>query len=111
MKYRTMMFAALFSLVAVSTMGCTTERVVVRGPAHHTVVVTKRPPAPKREVRPYRPSRRHVWVGGYWTWRGSKYVWVKGRWTVPPRHNGRWMAGHWSKRSSGWVWVAGYWRY
>ena len=123
MKGKTMMLATLITFVAVSTMGCTSERVVVREPAQRVVVVkqqpgpdqvivvTKRPPSPRREVRPRRPSRRHVWVGGYWSYRSSNYVWVKGRWAVPPRHGGKWVAGHWSKRSGGWVWVTGYWRY
>ena len=123
MKHRTMMLTMLFCFVAIAAMGCTSERVIVREPARQTVVVkkqpgpdqvyivTKRPPPPRREARPRRPSRRHVWVGGHWSWRGSKYVWVKGRWTVPPRHGGRWVAGHWSKRGGGWAWVAGYWRY
>ena len=121
-KSGSMVLVTLFAFAAVSTMGCTTERVVVREPARTVVikhqpgpdqvyVVTKRPPSPRREVRSRRPSRRHVWVGGYWSWRSHKYVWVKGRWTVPPRHGGKWVAGRWSKRSGGWVWVAGYWRY
>ena len=122
-KRSSMLLAMLFAFVVVSTMGCTTERVVVREPAQRTVivkkrpgpdqvyVVTKRPPPPRREARARRPSRRHVWVGGYRSWRGHKDVWVQGRWTVPPRHGGKWVAGHWSKRSGGWVWVAGYWRY
>lgn len=123
MKRKTMLFTMLFCLAATSAMGCTTERVVVREPApravvvntqhgpDRVVVVTKRPPAPKREVRPRRSSRRHVWVGGSWSWSGHRYVWTAGRWVVPPRHGGRWVAGHWAQRGGGWVWVAGYWRY
>lgn len=123
MKRRMMLLTTLFSLAATSAMGCTTERVVVQGPAPRAVVVTeqpgpdrvvavtKRPPAPRREVRPRRLSRRHVWVGGYWSWSGHRYVWKKGHWGVPPRHGGRWVAGHWAKRGGGWVWVAGFWRY
>lgn len=123
MQGKMLFSTTLLFFVAISAMGCTTKRVVVHEPVPRAVVVkqqpgpdkvvvvTKRPPAPKREVRPRRPSSRHVWVGGYWSWRGSKYVWVSGKWRVPPRHGGRWVAGHWKVQGGGWVWVAGRWRY
>ncbi len=123
MKSKMLLFTALFLFVATSAMGCTTRRVVVHEPAQRTVivkdqpgpdkvvVVTKRPPSPKREVRARRPSSRHVWVGGYWSWRSNKHVWVGGKWVVPPRHGGKWVAGHWKKHGGGWVWVIGRWRY
>ncbi len=123
MKSKMMLCTALLAFTTVSAMGCTTERVVVRDAApdrvvvvkaqpgpDQVVVVAKRPPAPRREIRPRRPSLRHVWVGGHWAYRGSRYVWVQGRWTVPPRHGARWVAAHWTRRHGGWVFVAGYWR-
>ena len=111
--------------VSLMATGCVAqERVVVRTPAARSVVVVKdaprsnqqviivkkRPPAPRREVRSHRPSRRHVWVPGHWEWRRSKYVWVRGHWAVPPRAGSVWVAGHWSKHADGWVFAAGFWR-
>ncbi len=123
MTSKRLLCSTLFLFVAVSAMGCATKRVVVHEPAQRTViikdrpgpdkvvVVTKRPPAPKREVRVRRPSSRHVWVGGYWSWRSNKHVWVGGKWVTPPRHGSKWVAGHWKKHGGGWVWVIGRWRY
>ena len=110
-------------LVAFTATGCASQhhtrhrddRVVVvhnqRGP-DRIVVVHQRPPKHRPHVRkPRRPSRRHVWIGGYWDWRGHKHVWVSGRWAVPPRPGARWVTHRWDRHSGGWVFVKGYWRY
>lgn len=108
-------------IMAVSAMGCTTKRVVVHDPAVHAVVVDtqgagqvvvvkKQPPPPRREVRPRRPSSRHVWIGGYWSYRGSNYVWVSGYWKKSPRHGAVWVSGYWKKQRGSWAWVGGRWR-
>ncbi|MFQ5570677.1 MAG: YXWGXW repeat-containing protein [Rhodothermales bacterium] len=122
MKSKAWTSIALFLFIALSATGCTAERVVIREPDPHTVIVTdqpgpdriivvhKKPPPLKREIKPRRPSSRHVWVGGYWSWRSSKYVWVSGRWVVRPRSGVRWVSGHWKKQRGGWVWVGGRWR-
>jgi hypothetical protein len=39
------------------------------------------PPAPRYEVVPA-PRHGHVWVPGYWEWRGHRHIWVAGHWVV-----------------------------
>jgi hypothetical protein len=62
-----------------------------------------------REVRPARPSPRHVWVGGEWAPSGSTYTWRAGYWALPQAPGGRWVPGRWVRRPGGWVWVSGHW--
>lgn len=74
------------------------------------IVVTAPPPPPQREVIYERPSGTHVWVPGYWAWRGNRHVWVSGHWTTPPRHNLVWVPARWEMRGHRYVFVQGYWR-
>jgi WXXGXW repeat (2 copies) len=74
------------------------------------VVVHVRPPAVRVEHRPARPSRTHVWVGGYHRWDGNAYVWESGRWEAPPRERAVWVAPRWEHRNGGYVFVEGRWR-
>lgn len=114
--------SALILALAFQAIGCS-SRTIVREPAVNeavvvrtasapasVVLVAKKPPAPNYEVKPRRPSSRHVWISGHWTYRNSKYVWVPGKWVKPPTTKATWVAGHWKKKNGGWVWVAGYWR-
>jgi hypothetical protein len=55
-----------------------------------------------------RPSPRHVWVPGYWGWRGGARVWVGGAWLLPQTNWG-WIAPHWQWNGVTWVWAQGYW--
>ena len=74
------------------------------------VVVKVRPPAVKVEHRSPRPSRDHVWVGGYHRWDGNAYVWEKGKWEKPPREHAVWVAPKWEHRRDGYVFVEGRWK-
>jgi hypothetical protein len=96
-------------------------RTVVVEPAPATVVVPREepivevvaaPPPPRREVivERERPSPRHVWVAGYWAWRGGRHVWVSGHWELPPRPGMVWIAPRWEHRGGGYVFVSGRWR-
>lgn len=73
------------------------------------VVIKKRPPVVKVEIKPRAPFARAVWVPGHWRYHKKDYVWVKGKW-VKPRRGYRWVGGHWAKRPGGWVWIGGHWR-
>jgi hypothetical protein len=73
------------------------------------VVVKVRPPRAEVEHRSVRPSRDHVWIGGYHRWDGSAYRWEPGRWE--PRPRAVWVAPRWVHRQGGWVFVEGHWRY
>ena len=55
-----------------------------------------------------RPTPRHVWVPGYWGWRGGVQVWIGGAWLLP-QTNWAWIAPHWQWTGYNWVWAQGYW--
>ena len=92
------------------TTGCASERATAQPRTTHVVVVKKAPPALRKEVRPHRPSRRHVWVAGHWGWHRGRHVWVKGHWAKPPHRRAVWVPAHWRRHADGWVFVAGHWR-
>ena len=68
------------------------------------------PPPPRREVVVVRPSPRHVWVEGYWAWRGGRHVWVNGRWELPPHNRTVWVQPRWEHRNGNYVFIEGFWR-
>lgn len=76
-------------------------QVVVVKPVKPNVVV----------VKPHAPSKKHIWVEGYWKWnkRLHKYEWVEGHW-VRARKNKVWVPGHWAKVPGGWKYVPGHWK-
>jgi hypothetical protein len=69
-----------------------------------------RPPISIREHRTVRPSRDHVWVGGYHRYEGNAYHWQAGRWEQPPRAHARWVAPRYTRRHDGYVYTEGRWR-
>jgi hypothetical protein len=79
-------------------------------PAHGEVVIKLRPPVSIREHRTVRPSRDHVWVGGYHRYEGNAYHWQAGRWEQPPRAHARWVAPRYTRRHDGYVYTEGRWR-
>lgn len=90
----------------------TPTQVVVAAPTRPApdVVVVMAPPAPRREVVLVRPSPRHVWVPGYWAWRGGRHVWIAGHYTLPPRGYVAWVEPRWERRGGGYFFVEGSWR-
>ena len=74
------------------------------------VVVKIAPPRAVVEHRGVRPSREHVWVGGYHRWNGNAYTWEGGRWEMPPRPHAVWVAPRWERRRGEYVFVEGRWR-
>ena len=97
-KMRELLFTALFGIA----MGI--------APIHAEIVVKLRPPISIHEHRTVRPSRRHVWVGGYHRYDGNAYAWQSGRWEEPPREHAVWVAPRWQHRHDGYVFVEGRWR-
>ena len=83
--------------------------VVVAHDGRH-VVIRRRPPARRIEVRPNRPSRRRVWIAGHWTHRHGRFVWVRGRWAVPPRRAAVYVRPVWKPHAGGYILVGGVWR-
>ena len=80
--------------------------VVVGAPG---VRVRVAPPAARVEVRTRAPSPRHVWVPGYWGWRGGRHVWIGGFWRMPPQPGHVWIEGRWVDSGGEWVWEEGRW--
>jgi hypothetical protein len=66
------------------------------------------PPDPLVEVVPPRPSHRHFWVHGHWSWNGRSHVWVPGYYEVERRgyvyREPRWenVGGHWYFHEGAW---------
>jgi len=75
-----------------------------------TISIQVAPPPLRREVVVVRPSPRHVWVPGYWGWRGGRHVWIDGRWMLPPRGRAVWVAPRWEHRHGNYVFIEGFWR-
>jgi hypothetical protein len=86
--------------------------IVIEQPAPRDVVVVQRPvdpPAPRVEVRTEAPSREHVYLEGYYDFRGSDWVWVPGRWERPMRPDAKWVPGRWVRVEGGYMWEPGHW--
>ncbi len=74
------------------------------GPARYA------PPPPRREYYGRCPSPRHVWVPGYYAWRGNGYGWNNGYWAIPPRPRAVYVPGYWRPQRGVHVWIGGFWR-
>jgi len=51
----------------------------------------------------------HVWVPGYWGYRGGARLWIAGSYMMPPTPGWVWIAPQWSWNGYQWVWQEGYW--
>jgi len=81
--------------------------------ANRTAVrVRVKPPAPKVEVIPPRPSSIAVWIPGYWYYDVTlgEFIWISGYWDLNPL-GFRWIPAHWAYVDGYFVWTAGYWLY
>jgi hypothetical protein len=100
----TMMIRKVFAVTAVAaTLG-------VAMPATSSaadVFVRVAPPPARVEATPA-PRHGHVWVPGYWDWRGHRHVWTAGHWERERRgyvyHEPRWV-----ERNGGWYMERGRW--
>lgn len=93
-----MLFLALSAFGLSKTFA---QEVVVRARMYHH----------EREIRPFRPSPRHIWIGGEWVAGGGIYRWQPGYWALPPREGAHWVVGHWAGRPGGYAWIPGHWAY
>ncbi len=83
---------------------------VVVAPTPAPQVIVMAPPPPRREMMHGRPSPYHVWVPGFWSWRGNRYVWIAGHFALPPRGRHTWVEPRWERRSGVYVFIEGRWR-
>ena len=97
MEKRKLILAAL----AVSSIG------VIPLTASAEIYVNIAPPTPRHEVIPAHRAG-HVWVPGYWDYRGNRYVWVRGHFERERRgmyyHPVRWYErdGRWVREGGRW---------
>ena len=77
--------------------------------AQAAIRIQMAPPAPRVEVIPRAPSPRHVWVPGYWAWRGGRHVWIAGHYELPPRGMHTWIEPRWEHRGGSYVFIEGRW--
>ena len=76
-----------------------------------TMGVPQGPPEPIVEIIPAAPSPSHVWVSGYYGYRGNRYVWSPGFYSVPPRGRTIWYKGSYFQNRKGYhVYKRGYWK-
>jgi len=83
-----------------------------RGEVHHVEGIRHQgaPPPARHEIRPARPSVRHVWVPGYWAPRNGTVIWVSGQWQLPPAPGYVWDPAHWEEQPDGsWLFFEGHW--
>ncbi|MFC1582466.1 hypothetical protein ACFL4W_02890 [Planctomycetota bacterium] len=116
LSFGAMFLAGCFGVIAMEgehgrvVAGAHVPGMTVVGAGGHggLVVIKARPPAPKREKKPKRPKKGHVWVAGHWTHTGNHYTWKKGYW-VRKKANATWIAARWAQRGGGWVYIQGKW--
>ncbi len=102
-------FTGMTTLAGVASTASAAPVPFHRGEVAQHVVVRDRPPMDRREVIGARPSPRHVWIPGRWTYDHDRYTWGAGYWTLPPHDGGVWVPGHWVDRDGGWFWAEGHW--
>jgi len=75
----------------------------------NSYLVVQAPPAPQPEAVPERPSTRHQWVPGYWTWQNNRYAWMAGHWEVPPFSGANWVNPRSVAEGGAYRFYEGYW--
>jgi hypothetical protein len=77
-------------------------------PATSAEIIVRRAPPPMRDEAAPPPRRGHVWVPGYWDWRGNRHVWVNGTF-VRERRGYVYRQPTWQERDGRWVYSRGGW--
>lgn len=72
-------------------------------------IAPDRPPPIRVEVRPERPDRSHVWIGGYWDRRGDQWDWAPGRWERPSQRGSSWIKPRYRRERDAWRYDPGHW--
>ena len=72
-------------------------------------VVMVAPPPAREEVIGVPPTAGYVWIGGYWSWVGTRHEWVGGHWEAP-RAGRVWVPHQWVRQGDGWALRPGHWQ-
>jgi hypothetical protein len=77
----------------------------------HVRIVPQARPALRHEVRIERPSRNHVWQGGYWHHTGTDWNWNDGRWAERPQgqRHARWIGARYQRVQGGYRYIPAHW--
>jgi hypothetical protein len=67
------------------------------------------PPRPRVETRPARPSRNHVWIGGYWDRQDDRWAWAPGRWEEPGQRGSRWVEPRYRREGKAYRYEPAHW--
>ena len=67
------------------------------------------PPMPRTEIIVQPPSVYHVWVPGYYDYRGGTYIWIQGHYQLPPKGK-KYVPGQWQKTNHGYKHQRGHWK-
>jgi hypothetical protein len=67
------------------------------------------PPPPRTEIRLSRPSRSHVWIGGYWDRQDDRWAWAPGRWEAPGQRGSRWIKPRYQREGGAYRYEPGHW--
>ncbi len=102
---RRLIAAGAAALAMLSLSAC----VVAPLPGYYGDVVGVAPPAPQVEVYGAPPVAGHIWIGGYWGWRGGRHQWTPGYWSAP-RAGYHWHPHRWDRAPGGWRERPGYWQ-
>jgi len=86
------------------------RRVRIVRPDRTVVLVNRKPPLVKVEVRSTKPGPRYVWRPGHWACRDEEWVWIAGVWVLPPTDGDVWVPAKWVKTPGGWELVEGHWK-
>jgi YXWGXW repeat-containing protein len=78
-------------------------------PASGHVIVRAPPPPPRYEIVPVAPTHEYVWVGGYWSWGGTRYLWRPGHYVRAPQYGAVYRRPHWVRSGVYYRFVPGRW--
>jgi len=72
-------------------------------------IAPEAPPPPRMERRTARPSRAHVWIGGYWDRQDDRWAWAPGRWEEPSQRGSLWVKPRYRAESGAYRYEPGHW--
>ena len=97
-------FAALCCLPAVAQIRLGVDLGAVR-----IRIAPDAPPPLRVEARPHRPSRNHVWIGGYWDRQDDRWAWAPGRWEEPAERTHHWIKPRYQREGGAYRYEPGHW--
>jgi WXXGXW repeat (2 copies) len=110
-KMARLVLPATFAVIAAfaSAPASAQIRVGVDLPSIHIRVAPDAPPPMRHEIQMVRPSRRHVWIGGYWDRQDDRWAWAPGRWEEPDRRGVRWVRPRYQPERGFYRYEPGHW--